>query len=95
MTVLTYQIKKQERFNEEFRAAVPEQEIAEDILQGLIFALKHFPEQGIPTGRAAPLPVYAWRIQGTERNLPLIVSYCFQHPVVVLLSVRVTEQEEL
>ena len=91
---LTYQIKKQEQFNEEFRAAVPEQEIAEDILTGLFFALKHFPEQGIPTGRSSPLPVHAWRIQGTERNPPLIVFYCFQHPTVLLLSARVTGQEE-
>lgn len=91
---LTYQIKKQEQFNEEFRAAVPEQEIAEDILTGLFFALKHFPEQGIPTGRSSPLPVHAWRIQGTERNPPLIVFYCFQHPTVLLLSARATGQEE-
>lgn len=88
-----YQIKKQERFNEEFRAAVPEQEIAEDLLTGLFSALRHFPEQGIPTGRASPFPVYAWRIQGTDRNPPLIVYYCFQHLVVILLSARVTEQE--
>ena len=94
MATLTYQIKKREQFNEELRAAVPEQEIAEDILTGLFFALRHFPEQGVPTGRASPLPVYAWRIQATERNRPLIVYYCFQHPAVLLLSVRVTEEEE-
>lgn len=94
MASLTYQIKKQERFNEELRAAIPEQEIAEDILSSLFFALRHFPERGIPTGRAAPLSVYAWRIQGTERNPPLIVYYCFQHPNVLLLSAHVTEQEE-
>jgi hypothetical protein len=40
------------------------------------------------------MPVYAWRIQGTERNPPLIVFYCFQHPTVLLLSARITEQEE-
>lgn len=84
MAVLTYQIKKQEQFNEEFRAIIPEQEIAEDILNGIFFALRHFPEKGIPTGRAAPLPVYAWHIQGTVRNQPLIVYYCFQHPTVLL-----------
>ncbi len=94
MASLTYQIKKQERFNEEFRAAVPEQEIAEEILAGLFFALRHFPEQGIPTGRAAPFPVYAWHIQSTDRNDPLIVYYCFQHPTVLLLSAHVTELEE-
>lgn len=94
MEPLTYQIKKQERFNEQLRAAVPEQEVAEDILTGLYFALHHFPEQGIPTGRSSPLPVYAWRVQGTERNPPLIVYYCFQHPTVLLLSIRVTAQEE-
>ncbi len=94
MAVLEYQIKKKERFGEEFREAVPEQEIAEDILKALSFALRHFPEQGIPTGRASPSPIYAWRIQGTERNKPLIVFYCFQHPTVLLLSARVTEPEE-
>ena len=94
MASLTYQIKKRERFNEEFREAIPKQEIAEDILNGLFFALRHFPERGIPTGCSAPLPVYAWRIQGTERNPPLIVYYCFQHPSVLLLSAHVTEQEE-
>ena len=94
MAALTYQIKKQERFNEEFREAIPKQEIAEDILNGLFFALRHFPERGIPTGRSAPSPVYAWRIQGTERNPPLIVYYCFQHPIVLLFSAHVTEQEE-
>jgi len=94
MAALTYQIKKQERFNEEFREAVPEQEIAEDILEALFLALRHYPEKGIPTGRAVPVPVYAWRIQGTERNKPLIVYYCFQHTTVLLLSARVTEQEE-
>lgn len=56
MEPVTYQIKKQERFNEEFRAAVPQQEIAEDILDALFFALRHFPEQGVPTGRAEPFP---------------------------------------
>lgn len=94
MAALTYQIKKQERFNEEFRAAVPEEEVAEDILQALFLALRHFPERGTPTGRAVPLPIYAWRIQGTERNPPLIVFYCFQHPTVLLLSARITEQKE-
>jgi hypothetical protein len=62
MAALTYQIKKQERFNEEFRAAIAEQEIAEDVLKGLFLALRHFPEKGISTGRAVPMPVYAWRI---------------------------------
>lgn len=95
MAVLTYQIKKQERFNEQFREAVPEQEIAEDILKALFFALRHFPEQGISTGRMVPVPLYAWGIQGTERNKPLIVYYSFQHPTVLLLSARVTEQEEI
>lgn len=95
MPVLAYQIKKQERFNEQFREAIPEQEVAEDILEGLYLALRHYPERGIPTGRAGPLPVYAWRIRGTERNHPLIIYYCFQHPSVVLTSVRVTEQEEI
>lgn len=94
MVVLTYQIKKQERFNEVFREAVPEQEVAEDILEGLYLALRHSPEKGMPTGRAVPLPVYAWYIRGTERNQPLIVYYCFQHPNVLLLSARVTEPEE-
>ena len=91
---MEYQIKRQERFNEQFRAAIPQQEVAEDILSGLFFALRYFPEQGIPTGRSTPLPVYAWRIQGTERNPPLIVYYCFQQPTVILLSARVTEQED-
>lgn len=94
MQPLTYQIKKQELFNEQLRAAIPEQEVAEDILTGLFFALRHFPEQGVPTGRSSPLPVYAWFIHGTERNPPLVVQYCFQYPTVLLLSVRVTEQEE-
>lgn len=94
MASFTYQIKKRERFNEEFREAVPEQEVAEDILEGLFLALRHFPERGTPTGRATPLPVHAWHVLGTERNRPLIVYYCFQHPTVLLLSAHVTEQEE-
>ena len=94
MQPLTYEIKKQERFNEQFRAAVPEQEVAEDLLNGLFSALRHYPERGVPTGRSSPLPVYNWFIQGTERNPALIIFYCFQHPIVILLSVRVTDQEE-
>jgi len=94
MCALTFYIKKQERFNEQFRALVPEQEVAEDILTALFFALRHFPAQGIFTGRSAPVPVYAWHIQETARNVPLIVYYCFQHPTVVLLSIEQTDQEE-
>lgn len=44
MEPFTYQIKRQERFSEQLRAAIPEQEVAEDILIGLYFALRHFPE---------------------------------------------------
>ena len=95
MAALTYHIKKQEGFNEKFREAVPEQEIAEDILSALYLALRHYPEKGKSTGRAVPVPVFAWRIQGTERNKPLIIYYCFRYPNVVLISVRVTEPEEL
>lgn len=85
-------IKKHERFERELREAVPPQEVREDVETAIRFAVRHFPEGGKFTGRSAPLPIFAWTLQETDRNPALTVYYCFDAKTVILLSVKVVER---
>lgn len=86
-----YEIRQQQGFSRELAEILPHQEIREEVLRGIRFVLRSFPDKGRNTGRATPVPVFAWTFHGTEVHPPLIVYYCFADKVVLLLSVKVTE----
>ncbi|MCX6381109.1 MAG: hypothetical protein NT023_16830 [Armatimonadetes bacterium] len=86
-------VKKLEGFDTELHAVIPAQEVREDIEKAIRFAVRYFPEAGRFTGRAAPLPLFAWTLKATERTPPLTVYYCFDANTVILVSVQVAERK--
>ncbi len=86
-------IKKQAPFDGELARAVPDAVRRQEIEQGIRFALSEFPGQGVRTGRSTPMPVYIWRMFKTNRNSPLVIYYCFDSEMVLLLGVRVAQED--
>ena len=91
--IIEYDVKEQGRFRDTLAKIITHPEVAEDIMRGIRFALRYFPEQGRDTGHAAPLPVYAINIDATENTPPLTVYYAFlrKEKRVLLISVRVSQ----
>lgn len=86
------ELKKQARFNAQLQAIIPHQEVREDVERAIRFAVLNFPESGLDTGIAAPLPVFEWDLHATDRFPALGVAYMFTDSIVLLSSVWVRQE---